>query len=127
MEIKLINWKYEKINKGEVTLNLPNEIIYFFVGGLRVICKVEPLFKYDKSGLTNEISGYKFNALHNQFKTTFESFTVSLGGMEEVYYSTSKNRVTENDDLVRDFMNASYYERTKEQYETEINNFKNTL
>lgn len=127
MKIKLVDWRLEKVNKGEITLNLPNEPIYFFVGGARVMCKVEPYFKYDSSGKTNEIAGYKFNTFHNQFKVVFRSFSVSLEDMEKVYYNNHKNRITEDDELVSVFMNESYYTRTKEQYETEINNFKDTL
>ena len=116
MEISVKTYEYQKIEKSDTKFQLPEETTYWFETGIRRAIRIVPIWttwQLENDNKPEEIWKYHFTCVYRSFENKIESFSISLHDFPNYYLQEKRN-------IVKEFMDYDFDERTKEQFENDL-------
>lgn len=115
MEIKIKQYKHEKIEISSKTFVLPEETSYFFETGIRRSIKIEPEFTtWNKEQYNKEEEIFQFNitCVYLNFECKIERFSIRISDFESPLPKVK--------DFVNSWTNDYFDKRSKQQFENDL-------
>ena len=123
MKIKLITYKYERVEDDSIDFEIPTETSYFFETGIRRSIKIVPIYttwQKEKENKEEEVWKFEITCIYLSFECIAEKFSISVSDLEDTHLENKKGKKYE---FIRNWINGFFDERTKEQYDADYNNF----
>ena len=116
MELSIKTYEWQRIEKSNTKFELPEEPTYWFETGIRRSIRIFPIWttwQMENDSEPEEIWQYHFTCVYRSFENKIESFKVSIHEFEDYYLQDKHN-------IIKSFLNNDFNERTKEQFENDL-------
>jgi len=121
MKLTIKQYKVQRVEVGSKEIELPSETSYFFETGVRRSIRIVPSFttwNQEKFNKQEEIYEFHITCVYLSFECRVEKFSLTPEKIEEIYYSQKQK----HEDFVTGLVDGWFDERTKEQFESDLNN-----
>jgi len=120
MKLAIKQYEYEKKEIDSKEIELPTETAYYFETGVRRSIRIVPKFTtWNKERFNKEEELYelKITCVYLSSECVIEKFTLCPKDIEKIFYA-DKHKLL---DFVRALVNDWFDNRTKEQFEADLN------
>lgn len=120
MKLAIKQYEYEKKEIESKEIELPTETTYYFETGVRRSIRIVPIFttwnkeRFDKE---EELYELKITCVYLSSECIVEKFTLYPKDIEKIFYADKHKRK----DFVTALVNDWFDNRTKEQFEADLN------
>ena len=120
MKLKIKQYEYEKIEIDSKEIELPTETAYYFETGVRRSIRIVPIFttwnrkRFDKE---EELYELQITCVYLSSECIVEKFSLYPKDIEKIFY-TEKHKLL---GFVRPLVEGWFDNRTKEHFETDLN------
>jgi hypothetical protein len=120
MKLAIKQYEYEKKEIESKEIELPTETTYYFETGVRRSIRIVPIFttwnkeRFDKE---EELYELKITCVYLSSECIVEKFTLYPKDIEKIFYADKHKRL----DFVRALVHDWFDNRTKEQFEADLN------